>query len=64
VLEPKQADDILFEMFVHGWIDQEHKLHVTKYTLPELADVIATTSRSASTPAAPRRVGVPRAVND
>jgi hypothetical protein len=40
VLEPKQADDILFEMFVHGWIDAEHKLHVTKYTLPELADVI------------------------
>jgi len=40
VLEPKQADDILFEMFVHGWIDQEHKLHVTKYTLPELASVI------------------------
>jgi hypothetical protein len=40
VLEPKQADDILFEMFVHGWIDQAHKLHVTKYTLPELADVI------------------------
>ncbi len=40
VLEPKQADDILFEMFVHGWIDVGHKLHVTKYTLPELADVI------------------------
>jgi hypothetical protein len=40
VLEPKQADDILFEMFVHGWIDQDHKLHVTKYTLPELASVI------------------------
>lgn len=39
-LEPKQADDILFEMFVHGWIDQAHALHVTKYTLPELADVI------------------------
>ncbi len=39
-LEPKQADDILFEMFVHGWIDAEHKLHVTKYTLPELADAI------------------------
>lgn len=39
-LEPKQADDILFEMFVHGWIDAEHKLHVTKYTLPELANVI------------------------
>lgn len=40
VLEPKQADDILFEMFVHGWIDSDHKLHVTKYTLPEIASVI------------------------
>jgi hypothetical protein len=39
-LEPKQADDILFEMFVHGWIDADHKLNVTKYTLPELRDVI------------------------
>jgi len=38
-LEPKQADDILFEMFVHGWIDAEHRLNVTKYTLPELAKV-------------------------
>jgi hypothetical protein len=40
VLEPKQAEDILFEMFVHGWIDAANKLHVTKYTLPELANVI------------------------
>lgn len=32
VLEPKQADDILFEMMVHGWIDQQHNFHVTKYT--------------------------------
>jgi hypothetical protein len=40
VLEPKQADDILFEMLVHGWMDQDHKLHVTKYTIPELATVI------------------------
>jgi hypothetical protein len=39
-LEPKQADDILFEMMVHGWIDQQHALHVTKYTLPELASVV------------------------
>ncbi len=39
-LDPKQADDILFELFVHGWIDQNHKLHVTKYTLPDLAQVI------------------------
>ena len=39
-LDPKQADDILFEMMIHGWIDQQHALHVTKYTLPELAEVI------------------------
>lgn len=39
-LEPKQADDILFEMFAHGWIDAEHRFNGTKYTLPELADVI------------------------
>jgi hypothetical protein len=39
-LEPKQADDILFEMFVHGWIDQSHVFHGTKYTIPEVADVI------------------------
>lgn len=39
-LDPKQADDILFEMFVHGWIGQDHKLHVTKYTLPELKTVV------------------------
>jgi hypothetical protein len=40
VLEPKQADDILFEMFVHGWIDQDHRMNVTKYTIPELASII------------------------
>jgi hypothetical protein len=39
-LDPKQADDILFEMFVHGWIDAGHNFRPTKYTLPELADVI------------------------
>lgn len=38
-LEPKQADDILFEMFVHGWIDHDHKLHVGKTTVDELAAV-------------------------
>jgi hypothetical protein len=32
ILEPKQSDDILFEMMVHAWIDAEHKLHVTKFT--------------------------------
>ena len=30
-LEPKQSEDILFEMLAHGWIDEEHRLHVTKY---------------------------------
>jgi hypothetical protein len=29
-LEPKQADDILYEMSFHGWIDQAHKLHITR----------------------------------
>ena len=38
-LEPDQASDILFELFVHGWIDRGHKLHVTKYTRPDLKDV-------------------------
>jgi hypothetical protein len=42
VLEPKQADDILFEMLVHGWIDAAHNLHVTKYTIPDLENVIVT----------------------
>ena len=39
-LEPKQADDILFEMATHGWIDHGHKLHVTRYQLPELREII------------------------
>lgn len=40
VLDPKQSEDILYEMFVHGWIDSEHRFHGTKYTVPELAEVI------------------------
>lgn len=40
VLEPKQSEDILFEMFVHGWIDHAHNFHGTKYTRPELANII------------------------
>lgn len=40
VLEPIQADNILSEMFVHGWIDASHRFNGTKYTLPELANVI------------------------
>lgn len=39
-LEPKQSDDILFEMFLHGWLDKEHKFHGTKYTINSLRDVI------------------------
>lgn len=39
-LEPDQSDDILFEAFVHGWIDHQHKFHATKYTRPDLASVI------------------------
>lgn len=42
VLEPKQSEDILYELFVHGWIDHEHKFHGTKYTRPELAGIIKT----------------------
>lgn len=39
ILSPKQSEDILYEMFIHGWIDQEHKFHGTKYTLDVLRDV-------------------------
>lgn len=42
VLEPKQADDILFEMFIHGWIDREHRFQGTKYTRDDLKAVIPT----------------------
>lgn len=38
-LEPKQSDDILSEMFVHGWIDQAHKFHRTKSTAKALEPV-------------------------
>lgn len=32
-LSPKQSEDILFDMFVHGWLDKErHAFHGTKYT--------------------------------
>lgn len=36
VPSPKQSEDILYEMFVHGWIDQQHRFRGTKYTLDEL----------------------------
>ena len=38
-LAPKQSEDILFEMFVHGWIDQSHNFRGTKYTLEVLRKV-------------------------
>jgi len=38
-LSPKQSEDILFEMFVHGWIGQDHKFHGTKYTLDVLRKI-------------------------
>lgn len=42
ILEPKQSDDILYEMLIHGWIDEQHCYHVTKYpkAIPELLDVV------------------------
>lgn len=39
LLEPKQADDILFEMFVHGWIDQAHTFHGTKYSRDDFRQI-------------------------
>jgi hypothetical protein len=41
VLEPKQSEDILYEMFVHGWIDQTHEFHLTKSTSKTLTPVFA-----------------------
>jgi hypothetical protein len=38
-LEPKQSDDILSEMFVHGWIDEEHRFHLTKETISDMLKV-------------------------
>lgn len=38
-LDPKQADDILFEMFVHGWMDKDHVFHGTKYTTPAMREI-------------------------
>lgn len=38
-LEPKQSEDILYEMFVHGWIDQDHRFHLTKSTVDALRTV-------------------------
>lgn len=40
-LSPKQSDDILFEMFVHGWVDKDaHRFHGTKYTIPVMREIL------------------------
>jgi hypothetical protein len=40
-LTPKQSDDILFEMFVHGWIEHgSHAFHGTKYTIDDLRSAL------------------------
>lgn len=38
-LEPKQSEDILYEMFVHAWLDDEHRVHLTKTTIDEMAEI-------------------------
>lgn len=38
-LDPTQSADILFEMFVHGWIDANHRFHRTKTTAKALEPV-------------------------
>lgn len=40
-LKPKQSEDILHEMFLHGWIDEAHNFHVTKNTNRGLDSVFA-----------------------
>lgn len=40
-LSPKQSEDILFEMFVHGWLDKEtHSFHGTKYTVAPMRQIL------------------------
>ncbi len=39
-LAPKQSEDILFEMFAHGWIDREHRFRGTKYTIDALRQIL------------------------
>lgn len=38
-LAPKQSEDILFEMFVHAWIDRDHRAHITKYSIDSMRSV-------------------------
>ncbi len=39
-LEPTQAEDILHELFIHGYFDADHKFCATRYTRPDLAEII------------------------
>ncbi len=39
-LEPKQSEDILFEMMIHGWIDENHNFHGTKYTTDDFRAIL------------------------
>lgn len=39
-LSPKQSEDILFELFIHGWIDDQHRFHGTKYTTEVWKDAL------------------------
>lgn len=41
-LEPKQSEDMLYEMFAHGWLDEGHRLHITKYpkAIPSFKDIL------------------------
>lgn len=40
-LSPKQSEDILFELFVHGWIDRDaHAFHGTKYSREDLRAIL------------------------
>jgi len=44
-LAPKQSDDILFEMMVHGWVDDDHKWHATKYSKEEFKQIFVDKQR-------------------
>lgn len=40
-LSPKQSEDILFDMFVHGWLDKDtHAFHGTKYTRDAMRQIL------------------------
>lgn len=37
---PVQSDGILYELMIHGWIDQAHRFQGTKYTRDDLKQII------------------------